>query len=399
MSLLAGLLGFGAGAAKSLALTKEQDIAAQRQANLARLQAQYKTEAETKKLDQTTQLIGQARAGDVESQNRLRALDVSWQDEGAQIKAADLVNVVGRDGVERTVYVNTPGVMEKIESGEFVRVSTQTTSETWTTTITDLGNTIRTNSADPSKVEILIGNKWRPYTGERQEQQEANNRQQELSSGFTAEDYLNADITDSAGGIFDVLAPKIAGTPVVGELATAAIDENLGAEQRLSGRILQRLSNQILSEEAQKLLGDTESPRLTNLMLGLAEKAASLDMGFFSTPQSIANSVGAAQEVLQDELKRKRGLINNPNVSPEQRQAARNFVTTFDPVSKSFRNILDVHFIRNVTAPTANGQTKNLRDFTKEDLRNARKAVENGTIEYNPTQRQGLFRLARLYGI
>ena len=45
MSLLQGLLGFGAGAAQSLAETKKADMAQQRELNLAKLKAQYQNEA------------------------------------------------------------------------------------------------------------------------------------------------------------------------------------------------------------------------------------------------------------------------------------------------------------------------------------------------------------------
>lgn len=49
MSLLQGLLGFGAGAAAGMADLKREEISNQRKANLARLQAQYKGEAEAQK--------------------------------------------------------------------------------------------------------------------------------------------------------------------------------------------------------------------------------------------------------------------------------------------------------------------------------------------------------------
>lgn len=78
MSLLQGLLGFGAGAAGAFAEQKKADIDAQRQANLARLQAQYKGEVAQQQTEQTADLIGQARGGDQRASDLLTAQGVEF---------------------------------------------------------------------------------------------------------------------------------------------------------------------------------------------------------------------------------------------------------------------------------------------------------------------------------
>ena len=419
MSLLQGLLGFGAGAAGAFAEQKKADVEAQRRANLARLQAQYKGEVQ---MQQAEKIAEMGMSDDPAQRATAAVLGHSPKEATLDYSASDIINVQDASGNVKSVNINDPGVMSKIRSGQLTRVSTQKPSEVYTTYTTELGNTIRQNT-QTGKKEILIGNDYVPYTGPEQEARispalpegeldiPTTSPQERLGfSGEIAEeakkpvgelsptDYLEADITNTAGGIADFVAPRLAGVPIIGQAATAIVPE-MGKRQQLSTRIIQRLSNQILSEEAQKLLGDTESPRLTNLMIGLAEKAASLDAGLISTPQSVANSVSAAQTVLENELAMKNRIAQSPEVSSDQRVAARKFLTTFEPVNDAFENILAVHSIRDIAAPSpTTGETKNLREFSKNDLKDAVTAYKNNPNLYDATQLRGLSILAKIYG-
>ena len=84
MSLLAGLAGFGAGVTASLAETKKEEMAMERQANLARLSAQYKSEIEADRIGRAANLVGRARQGDVGAQNRLTAMGIDYAEQESE---------------------------------------------------------------------------------------------------------------------------------------------------------------------------------------------------------------------------------------------------------------------------------------------------------------------------
>lgn len=406
MSLLAGLAGFGAGVTASLAETKKEEMATQRQANLARLSAQYKSSAEER-----SRLAAEARRREILAMPRpagyrealvadeTEIAEALAPAEAAEPKWETVQNF--KTGESYTANTNDPVVQAQLANREIGLVSEQTPSERFVERTDPDGTLIRVDTMT-GKEFVRINREWReiPPPARTERTGTTSGAVSSTARDLTGEAFLQANITETAPGIAPAYRRFISRIPVVAEIASdipSDVQGQYGEQQAIATRLIARTKNRILSEEAQSIMGDGEANRLTNLMLELSKQSANMEFGLFSTPQSLVNDIKSNLIAINDELARQEELKDDMFISEAARQKANTYLTVFEPIAQDLQHMADVHDVKDVVIGN-----RRLIELSKQEAielgRRVQREREQGSVFLNRPQIEALGKLLRLYG-
>lgn len=403
---MAGLLdfvaGFGVGALGGVAEQKKSNLEQKRQLNLAKLKAEYASDIETKRQERAIRErteIANLQRTDPAAAQELAFISGIDMPTGPEPKFQTVQNF--ETGQAYTADINDPEVQAQIRNKTVGIVSQQTPAERFIERTDSDGSQILRDSQTEEEF-IRVGREWRPIPTPSQDTGTGATSSAVSSTArdLTGEDFLEADITGSAPGITASYRRFISRIPFVAEIASdipSDVQGKYGEQQAIANRLIARTKNRILSEEAQSIMGDGQSNRLTNMMLALAKQSANMEFGLFSTPQSLANDIKSNLIAINDELARQEELKDDIYVSEAARQKANTYINVFEPIAQDLQHMSDVHDVKDFVIGD-----KRLINFSKQEAMELGSRVqrerEQGSVFLTKQQIEALGKLLRLYG-
>lgn len=398
MSLLQGLIGFGAGAAQSLAETKQQDMAAARQANLARLQAQYKGEME-------------ASAAAAAAQNRTKIYDLFQTDPEAAERLAftsgvDISDIVGGSELttasqtreQRIVSLMRDLNLNRAEAVRFLELGEQDRYNEYND---DAGNLLREDKVT-GQIQQLVGKNWITLDGDEQQPRETSVEQTPISLRTDApsrtQELIESRTTETATGPSSVVERGAIRIPIFGEIVASRVGNF--AKDAVTGRqFISRINNSLRAEAARGI--QDEGGRLTNMILEMV-KDVEVKQGILTTPESMVRDFIAIRREALREYERAIDTASNPNVSPEQRTNAIEYMNKFKPILDDMAIVITTHEAGkiNVSYSAEEGQTEaifKVPELTYDELLDITRQYRDGERDLTEKQRFAIFDMINLY--